>query len=44
MHMRKIAKAICAALSLMLIVNLAGFEVTAAGVDDQAAADRKSVV
>ncbi len=40
MHMRKIAKAICAALSLMLIVNLAGFEVTAAGVDDQAAADQ----
>lgn len=38
MHMRKMSKAVCAALSLTLIVNLAGFNVVAAGVDDQAAA------
>lgn len=38
MHMRKMSKAVCAALSLTLIVNLAGFNVVAAGMDDQAVA------
>lgn len=33
MHMRRRSKAICAALSMMLTVNLVGLEVTAAGVD-----------
>lgn len=36
--MRKMSKAVCAALSLTLIVNVAGFNVVAAGVDDQAVA------
>jgi hypothetical protein len=35
MHMRKMVKAICLALSLMLLVNLAGFEVLAADVSSQ---------
>ena len=33
MHMRRVSKALCAALSLMLIVNLVGFEAMASEVD-----------
>ena len=35
MHMRRISKALCAALSLMLIVNLTGFEAMASEVDSK---------
>lgn len=38
MHMRKISKVICIALSLMLLVNLAGFDVLASGLDNPASA------